>query len=370
MNHVKDYYEILGVSRDASETDIKKAFRQLALKYHPDRNPDDKASEEKFKEINEAYSCLIDPQKRANYDRFGSAEGLGAGYGPFSSGTGFGDIFEDIFGDFFGAFGGQRRARPTKGNDLRYDLTITLVESVFGTEKTISFPTLEDCPDCKGSGSEPGKSPVVCPGCKGTGQVRFQQGFFSVSKTCGKCYGKGKIITDPCKSCKGQGKVQVEKSVNVKIPAGVDRGSRLKMYGEGEPGIHGGPKGDLYIVLDVEEHPFFKRDGTEILCEVPISFPQAALGAEIDVPTLDGSALLKIPSGTPSGSIFHIRGKGAPRVGSHHRGNQAVKVYVEVPKKLNARQRELLEEFAAINGDEVSKTFKEKLKDLFTGVEN
>jgi len=370
LNQVKDYYEILGVSRDASEVDIKKAFRQLALKYHPDRNPDNKASEDKFKEINEAYSCLIDPQKRANYDRFGTAEGMGAGYGPFASGAGFGDIFEDIFGDFFGGFGGQRRARPARGNDLRYDLTVTLEEAVFGTEKTLSFPRLEDCPECRGSGSEPGKNPAVCPSCKGTGQVRFQQGFFSVSKTCGKCYGRGKIITDPCRSCKGQGKIQIEKSVSLKIPPGVDRGSRLKMYGEGEPGIHGGPKGDLYIVLDVEEHPFFKRDGTEIFCEVPISFPQAALGAEIEVPTLDGPATVKIPAGTASGRIFYLKGKGAPRVGGHHRGNQAVRVYVDVPKKLSTRQRELLEEFASINGDEVSKTFKEKLKDLFTGVEN
>jgi molecular chaperone DnaJ len=371
LNKVSDYYEILGVAKGASDAEIKKAFRQLAMKYHPDRNPDDKASEDKFKEINEAYSCLIDPQKRANYDRFGTAEGMGAGgYGPFSGGAGFGDIFEDIFGDFFGAFGGQRRERPARGNDLRYDLTLTLEEAVFGTEKTISFPSFEDCPECKGSGSQPGKSPAVCPACKGTGQVRFQQGFFSVSKTCGKCSGQGRIITNPCKACKGQGKIEIQKNINVKIPPGVDRGSRLKMYGEGEPGVHGGPKGDLYIVLNVEEHPFFKREGTEIFCEVPISFPQAALGAEIEVPTIDGSASLKIPPGTPSGKIFHLRGKGAPSVGGHHRGNQAVRVYVEVPKKLSARQRGLLEEFASINGDEVSKTFKEKIKDLFTGVEN
>lgn len=371
MNKVKDYYEILGVSRDASETDIKKAFRQLALKYHPDRNLGDKASEDKFKEINEAYSCLIDPQKRANYDRFGTAEGMGAGgYGPFTGGAGFGDIFEDIFGDFFGAFGGQRRTRAARGSDLRYDLSIKLEEAVFGTEETISFPTMEDCPECRGTGSEPGKNPAVCPACKGTGQVRFQQGFFSVSKTCGKCYGRGQIITDPCKSCKGHGKIQKEKNVSVKVPPGVDRGSRLKIYGEGEPGVHGGPRGDLYIVIDVEEHPFFKRDGTEIFCEVPLSFPQAALGAEIEVPTLDGSANLKIPAGTPSGKVFYIKGKGAPPVGGHHRGNQAVRVYIDVPKKLSARQRELLEEFASINGDEVSKSFKEKIKDLFTGVEN
>ncbi len=369
---MKDYYELLGVSKDASEGDLKKAFRQLAMKYHPDRNPGDKASEEKFKEINEAYSCLSDPAKRANYDRYGSAEGPGgAGYGPFASGAGFGDVFEDIFADFFGAFGGgQRRQRPTKGNDLRYDLTITLSETVFGVEKVIEFPRLEECGECKGSGSEPGKQPIVCPSCKGSGQVRFQQGFFSVSKTCGKCYGTGKIISNPCKTCKGSGKVEKMKSINVKIPAGVDNGSRLKIYGEGEPGLYGGPKGDLYIILNVQEHPFFKREGTEIFCEVPVSFPQAALGAEIEVPSLDGTSRIKIPPGTPSGRLFYLKGKGAPRVGGHQRGNQVVKINIDVPKKLTSRQRELLEEFASINGDEVSKSFKEKLKDLFSGVEH
>ncbi len=366
---MKDYYEILGVTREATEADLKKAFRQLALKYHPDRNPGDKASEEKFKEINEAYSCLSDSQKRSNYDRFGTPEG--AGYGPFSSGAGFGDIFEDIFGDFFGAFGGgQRRARPTKGNDLRYDLDLTLQEAAYGTDKTIEFPRWEDCSECGGTGSEPGKPPAVCPSCKGSGQIRFQQGFFSVSKSCGKCYGTGKIVTNPCKTCKGHGKIQKTKSISVKLPAGVDTGSRLKIQGEGEPGIYGGPKGDLYIVLNVLDHPFFKREGTELYCEVPVSFTQAALGAEIEVPTLDGFAKLKMPAGTPSGNLFTLKGKGLPRVGGHHRGNQIVRVYVEVPKKLSPRQKELLEEFAHTSGDEISKSFKEKLKDIFTGVEN
>jgi molecular chaperone DnaJ len=364
---MKDYYEILGISRDASEIDIKKAFRQLALKYHPDRNPEDKESEEKFKEINEAYSCLCDSEKRSNYDRFGTAEGIGAGYSPF--GTGFGDIFEDIFGDFFGTFTGHRRPRPTKGHDLRYDLDITLMEAAFSTEKTIEVPRWETCVDCRGSGSEPGKSPVACSNCKGTGQTRIQQGFFSISKTCGRCGGTGKIITDPCRACKGRGKVRKTKNIHVRIPAGVDTGSRLRMSNEGEMGFHGGPPGDLYIILNVEEHPFFKRDKNDLYCEVPLSFPQAALGTEIDVPTLDGTSNLKIPPGTPSGRIFHLKGKGIQKLGGHSRGDQIIRVYIDVPKKLTQRQRELLEEFAKINGDDVTKSFKDKLKDILTGAE-
>jgi molecular chaperone DnaJ len=364
---MKDYYEILGVARDASESDLKKAFRQLALKYHPDRNPEDKESEEKFKEINEAYSCLSDPEKRVNYDRFGTAEGIGAGFGAYT--TGFGDIFEDLFGDFFGTFTGQRRSRPSKGTDLRYDLDITLMEAAFGTEKVIEVPKWENCAECYGTGSAPGKGPVRCSNCRGTGHVRFQQGFFSISKTCGNCNGTGKIIMDPCKACKGQGRIKRSKTINVKIPAGVDTGSRLRISAEGDPGIYGGPPGDLFVILHVEDHPLFRREGNEIFCEMPISFPQAALGAEIEVPTLDGTAKIKIPAGTSSGRIFHIKGKGLTRVGGHLRGDQIVRVYVDVPKKLTPRQKELLEEFAGTDVDEVAKSFKEKIKGLFSTTE-
>src|SRR4030066_931783 len=364
---MKDYYEILGVPRDVSEADLKKAFRQLALKYHPDRNPGDKESEETFKEMNEAYSCLSDPEKRANYDRFGTAEAVGAGFGAFT--TGFGGGFEDLFGDFFGTISGQRRTRPTRGADLRYDLGITLMDAAFGTEEVIEVPKWETCNECHGTGSAPGKGPITCSHCRGTGHTRFQQGFFSISKTCGRCNGTGKIITDPCKACRGQGRVQGQKTINVKIPAGVDTGSRLRISGEGDPGFYGGPPGDLFVVMSIEEHPFFKREGNEIFCEMPVSFPQAALGAEIEVPTLDGTSKIKIPPGTPSGRIFHIKGKGLTRVGGHVRGDQVIRVYVDVPKKLTPRQKELLEEFVRSDGDEVEKTFKEKVKDLFSKAE-
>lgn len=365
---MRNFYELLGVQKNASEADIKKAYRGLALKYHPDRNQGNKESEAKFKEINEAYSVLSDPEKRANYDRFGTAEGAGAGFGGFS-GAGFGDIFEDIFGDFFGNAGGQRRPRPTKGNDLRYDLEITLEESAFGTEKNIEIPRWEKCQACNGSGSKPDKSPVTCSKCSGSGNVRFQQGFFSVSKTCGQCNGAGRIITDPCTSCKGHGKSKKAHNISVKIPAGVDSDSRLRMTAEGEPGIYGGPPGDLYIVLNIKPHNIFERRGTDIYYEMAITFPQAALGAEIEVPTLDGAASLKIPPGTQPGKSFHLRGKGIPKLGSHGKGDEIVFVTVEVPKNITPRQRELIEEFAHINGDRTSKSIKDKLKDIFSGAE-
>lgn len=365
-----DYYSTLGVSRDASQEELKKAFRQLALKYHPDRNLGDKESEEKFKEINEAYTCLSDEAKRAHYDRFGTSNGFGgAGAGGFGAGAGFGDIFENIFDDFFGGFGGSGRNRTTKGSDLRYNMSISLEEAAFGVEKNITIPKWQTCEPCKGSGSEPDKTPATCSNCKGSGQVRFQQGFFSVAKTCGKCNGAGKVITHPCKACKGSGKMKVQKEISLKIPAGVDNNSRLRVSGEGDFGSHGGPAGDLYVVLSVDEHRFFVRDGLDIYCQAPIQFHKAVFGGEIEVDTLDGSTKIKIPAGTPSGKTFHVKGRGIPKLGSHHRGDQVVTIYIDVPKKLTARQKELLEEFARISGDdnpEYGKGFKSKLKDLFS----
>lgn len=372
MRSEKDYYKILGVSRDATQEEIKKAFRQLALKYHPDRNQGDKAAEEKFKEINEAYTCLSDEEKRANYDRFGTAEGVGAGFRGFGAGAGFGgfaDIFEDVFEDFFGAFGGTRKARPLKGADLRYNLNISLEDAAFGAEKIIEVPRWQSCSRCNGSGAEPGTSPVTCPGCRGTGHVRFQQGFFSVSKTCGKCHGGGKIITKPCHDCNGNGKIRVKKEISVRIPAGVDNGSRLRLSGEGDLGSFGGPPGDLYVVISVNEHPFFKRDGMDIYSQVPISFTKAVFGGEIEVQTLYGTTKLKIPAGTPSGKLFRLKGKGMPGIGVSQKGDQIVSVYIDVPKKLTPRQKELLEEFENISEDtheETSKGLRGRLKGIFS----
>lgn len=365
---MKDYYQILGIDRNASEDEIKRAYRRLALKYHPDRNPGDKESEERFKEINEAYACLSDPQKRANYDRFGTAEG-GAdfGFGGFEDfASNFGDFFGDLFGDIFGDFTGRKRVRPTKGQDLRYDLKITLEEAVFGTEKKITIPRWETCRVCNGTCCRPGTEPAVCPTCHGTGSTRLQQGFFTISRTCGRCGGAGRIITDPCKQCKGQGKVRTKRTISLKVPPGVDTGIRLKVAGEGEAGSFGGPNGDLYVVINVAPHPFFKRKGNDLHCEVPISFVQAALGADIEVPTIDGKASIKIPSGTPSGRVFHLKGKGVPRLGSYGRGDQFVTVFIDVPKKLTPRQKELLREFAESSGEEISKGFMGKIKEMFT----
>ena len=364
----KDYYEILGVSREASADDMKKAYRKLALRYHPDRNLGDKESEEKFKSISEAYSCLGDPEKRSHYDRYGSTDGFGqaAGFGGFAAGTQFTDIFEDLFDDFFG---GSKKQRPTQGADLRYNLTISLEDAAFGVEREFRIPRWQTCSTCSGSCSEPGKPPVTCANCKGTGHVRFQQGFFSVSKPCGKCHATGKIITHPCRICRGEGKVRVQKDISVKVPAGVDNGSRLRVSGEGDFGSFGGPPGDLYIVLTVESHKDFKREGLNLYCDAPILFTTAVLGGEIEVPVLNGRSTLKIPAGTQSGKQFHLKGKGMPKLGSHYRGDIVVSVYIKVPDKLTERQRELLEEFAQTCGEsdeESARGFKGKLKDIFS----
>ena len=369
MNGKRDYYELLGVSRGASEEEIKKAYRKLALKYHPDRNPGDTQAEEKFKGISEAYQVLTDPEKRAQYDQFGHAA-FGDG-GPFRGGfdfsSGFEDIFGDIFGEFFGTGPSRRRGR-TRGEDFRYNLNISFEEAAFGTEKKIKIPRQGPCDTCHGSGSKPGSSPRTCPTCRGKGQVSFQQGFFNVSRTCNQCQGQGTIITDPCGSCGGIGRVRKFHTISVKIPPGVDTGSRLKLRGEGEGGIAGGPPGDLYVVIQVEPHPLFIRDGLDIICEVPISFVQAALGSEIDVPTLEGKVKIKIPPATQSGKVLRLKGKGVRDVQGYHQGDQHVRVVVETPTHLTPRQKDLLKEFATLGGEEVhplSKGFFDKVKQIF-----
>lgn len=365
----RDYYEVLGVGRSAGAEEIKKAYRKVALKLHPDRNPGDKAAEEQFKEASEAYQILSDPERRAQYDRFGHAAfEQGAGFGGFDfSAAGFEDIFGEIFGDFFG--GPRRgRSRARRGDDLRYDLEITFEEAVFGTEKTIRVPRLQSCADCDGSGARDGTGRETCSACRGSGQLRYQQGLFSIAKTCGQCQGQGSVLRDPCRTCGGTGAVRAQQSLSVRIPPGVDTGSRLKLRGEGEGGASGGPAGDLYVVLHVREHPLFTRDGNDIVCEVPIGFTQAALGAEIDVPTPHGKVKMRVPAGTQSGNVFRLKGKGVPDVRGYGHGDALVRVVVETPRKLTAKQRELLEEFARLSGEDVhpiSKGFFEKVKEIF-----
>jgi molecular chaperone DnaJ len=369
LNDKKDYYELLGISRSVSDEEVKKAYRKLALQYHPDRNPGDKQAEERFKEVSEAYQVLSDPQKRAQYDQFGHAA-FGDG-GPFAGGfdftAGFEDIFGDIFGEFFGGATGRRRGRG-KGEDLRYNLALSFEEAVAGTEKKIKIPRHGACETCRGNGAKPGTAPQTCPTCRGRGQVSFQQGFFSVSRTCNQCHGQRTIIKDPCSGCGGAGRVRKLHTLSVKIPAGVDTGSRLKLRGEGETGPAGGAPGDLYVVIQVEPHPIFVRDNLDIICEVPISFVQAALGAEIDVPTLDGKVKMKIPPGTQTGKVFRMKGKGIKDVQGYQQGDQHVHVTVETPTRLTSRQKELLKEFAAVSGEDVNpltKGFFDKMKELF-----
>ncbi|MGB9630309.1 MAG: molecular chaperone DnaJ, partial [Thermodesulfobacteriota bacterium] len=342
----KDYYKILGVSRNATEEEIKKAYRKIAMQYHPDRNPGNKEAEEKFKIASEAYEVLRDPEKREIYDRYG-IEGLkGTGFTGF---RGFDDIFSafgDIFEDFFG-FGTthRRRAGPRQGADLRYDLKISFYDAAFGKETEIEIPKTIQCETCGGTGAEIGTYPTNCPSCKGTGQVTRTQGFFTISTTCGRCRGEGRIIPHPCKECRGTGRVRKNRKIQIKIPPGVDNGSKLRIRGEGEEGERGGPPGDLYVFLYLEPHDFFTRDGDDIICQVPISFPQAALGGEIEVPTLNGKRTITIPKGIDSGEVLKIKGEGFPRLRGSGRGDQLVQVIIKTPKNLTKRQEELLREF-------------------------
>jgi molecular chaperone DnaJ len=362
----RDYYELLGVERNATEEDIKKAYRKLALKYHPDRNPGLKEAEEKFKEISEAYQVLSDPQKRATYDQFGHVEGVGTGFGGF--GRGFPDLSE-IFGDVFGDFFGETRRggggpQPEPGSDLRYDLLVNFEEAVKGCEKSIHITRQEVCSGCDGNGAESGSALKNCPTCHGRGEVRTTQGFFSISRTCSRCGGMGKIVERPCPRCKGNGRVKVERNISVKIPSGVETGSSLRLSGEGEAGLFGGPRGDLYIVIKVKKHEFFSREGNDIVCTVPVSFSIACLGGEIDVPTLDGKMKLKIPPGTQSGQVFRQKGKGFSDLRGYGKGDMLIHLKVEVPTKLSERERELIQELAKIRGEDVSKgkSFFDKFK--------
>lgn len=352
----QDYYEILGVPRNAGEEEIKKAYRQMALKHHPDRNPGDKEAEEKFKEASEAYEVLRDPEKRSLYDQFGHDGLKGMGFRGFAGFedifSSFSDIFDDFFGFGFGDRSGRRRAHARRGADLRYDLSISFRDAAFGKEKEIEIEKHEVCETCSGTGVKPGKSKQICPSCGGKGQIAHTQGFFTISSTCSRCHGQGEIITHPCKDCRGSGVVVKPKRLKVKIPAGVETGIRLKLSGEGEAGERGGPPGDFYVVLHVEPDSFFERQGNDVLCQIPISFTQAALGAKIEVPTLNGHEKISLPAGTQTGQIFIIRGAGIPHLHGRGRGDEMVQVVVKTPAKLSRRQVKLFEELASLEKEE------------------
>ncbi len=371
----RDYYEVLGVQRTASDQEIKSAYRKLAMQYHPDRNPGDATAEERFKECSEAYAVLSDVSKRANYDQFGHA-GVNGGAVQFDPSI-FNDILSDLFGggggDFFGfgdLFGGgsRRRTRAQRGADLREDLNLAFEEAVFGVKKEISYRRHELCDACHGSGAAAGKHPVSCNQCGGRGQVRYQQGFFTVSRTCPACGGVGSVITDPCKTCKGQGRVARQRTKEVEIPAGVEDGMRVRLGEAGEAGVHGGGAGDLYVVLHVKEHPFFEREGNDLYCVLPISFTQAALGTELKVPTLEGEQTLRIPDGTQSGTSFRLRGKGVPVLNGRGKGDLYVEARVQTPGKLTKREKELLQELDSLRSVENKpehRTLLSKVKDIF-----
>jgi molecular chaperone DnaJ len=343
----RDFYEVLGVAKNASEAELKKAYRRLAMKHHPDRNPDNKEAEEKFKEAKEAYETLNDPQKRAAYDQFGHAgvdSSMGGGGGGFGGGASFSDIFSDIFGGGFGG-GGGGGPQSYRGADLRYNLSLSLEDAVSGTTVKIRVPTMVKCEPCNGSGAKKGTSPETCSTCAGHGQVRMQQGFFSVQQTCPDCRGTGKQIKEPCPSCRGQGRVQENKTLSVKVPAGVDNGDRIRLSGEGEAGEHGGPPGDLYVQMVVKPHDIFERQDNNLICEVPIDMVTATLGGELDVPTLTGRVKLKIPAGSQNGKVFRLRGKGVKPVRGGAVGDLLCAISVEIPVKLNGKQEDLLRQF-------------------------
>ena len=367
-----DYYEVLGVSRDASEQELKSAYRKQAMKYHPDRNPGDRVAEEKFKEASEAYQVLSDADKRAAYDRYGHAGvgNAGFGAGPFAGGVDIGDIFGDLFGEMFSMGGNPRRgSRQQRGDDLRFDLTINFEDAFFGNETEVKLRRLETCQTCHGSGTASGRGPSVCSQCQGRGQLRYQQGFFSVARTCGACGGTGTVITDPCASCRGEGRATSEFKLKVKVPAGVEDGTRIRYAGEGDAGRGGGPKGDLYVVLSVRAHDFFERHGYDLHCVIPISFPQAALGTEIEIPGVDGPVSLKIPEGTQSGRELRVRGCGVPFLNEKGSGDLVAKVLVQIPRKLSRAQRELVAKLAetmSVDNKPAAPGLIEKMKDLFS----
>ena len=367
----KDYYEVLGVNRDAPEDEIKKSFRKLAMKFHPDRNPDNPKAEEQFKEAKEAYEVLTDANKRQAYDQYGHAgvdpsQGMAGGAGM----GGFGDAFSDIFGEIFGGGRGGGRQGVYRGADLRYNLEIGLEEAARGTDTKIRIPTMEECATCNGSGAKPGTQPQTCTTCNGRGEVRMQQGFFSLQQTCPRCHGSGKMVATPCGTCQGAGRVKQQKTLSVKIPAGVDEGDRIRLSGEGEHGVSGGPSGDLYVVIHIKPHQVFTREHSDLHCEMPVSFTTAALGGEIEIPTLDGHAKIKVPTETQSGQVFRLRGKGIKGLRSASHGDLMCHVVVETPVRLTDRQKELLRELDQINAQDSrhnprAKSWMDKVREFF-----
>ncbi|WWP01320.1 MAG: molecular chaperone DnaJ [Candidatus Dasytiphilus stammeri] len=372
----KDYYEILGIVKSAEERDIKKAYKRLAMKYHPDRNPSDKHAESKFKEIKEAYEILSDPQKRAAYDQYGhTAFEHGNSFG--TSESDFSDIFGDVFGDIFGGGRSRGKSHTPRGRDLRYNIIISLEEAVRGVTKEIRIPTFEKCTKCQGNGTKLGTSPLRCPNCQGSGQIQLRQGFFTVQQTCPYCHGRGTLIKDPCVTCKGRGRVDKKKTLSVKIPAGVDNGDRIRLSGEGEAGERGAVSGDLYVQIEVKKHPLFNREENNLYCEVPISFIMAALGGDIEVPTLGGKIKIKVPAETQTGKLFRMRGMGIKSLRTGNQGDLLCRIVVETPVNLNERQKNLLRElensFSGISGHKNSprsKSFFDGVKKFFDNLTN